>query len=145
MWSGGEIPKLVLLDGEGLGHTPESSSAVPTAVSRRIEAADAVLLVDSATQPMQEAPLAAMRAVVTTGNARKLIMAFTHFDAVKGDDLPNASAKAQHVRASAENMLATVGKELGPYAERALRQRLDRACFFLAESSRAIQRSHLLR
>lgn len=133
MWSGGEIPKLVLLDGEGLGHTPESSSAVPTAVSRRIEAADAVLLVDSATQPMQGAPLAAMREVVTTGNARKLIMAFTHFDAVKGDDLPNASAKVQRVRASAENVLAALGKELVPYAERALRQRLDCACFFLAD------------
>ncbi len=133
MWSGGEIPKLVLLDGEGLGHTPESSSAVPTAVSRRIEAADAVLLVDSATQPMQRAPMAAMREVVTTGNARKLIMAFTHFDAVKGDDLPNASAKVQRVRASAENVLAALGKELVPYAERALRQRLDCACFFLAD------------
>ena len=54
-WNGGEMPKLVLLDGEGLGHTPKSSSAVSTAVSRRIEAADAVLLVDSATQPMQAA------------------------------------------------------------------------------------------
>ena len=133
MWSGGEIPKLVLLDGEGLGHTPESSSAVPTAVSRRIEAADAILLVDSATQPMQKAPLAAMREVVTTGNARKLIMAFTHFDAVKGDNLPNTSAKVQHVLASAENVLAAFGEELGPYAERAMRRRLEGARFFLAD------------
>ena len=133
MWSGGETPRLVLLDGEGLGHTPESSSTVPTAISRRIETADAILLVDSATQPMQEAPLAAMREVVTTGNARKLVMAFTHFDAVKGDDLPNASAKVQRVRASAENVIAALGKELVPYAERALRQRLDCACFFLAD------------
>ena len=47
-WNGSEVPKLVLLDGEGLGHTPKSSSAVSTAVSRRIETADAVLLVDNA-------------------------------------------------------------------------------------------------
>ena len=132
-WNGGEIPKLVLLDGEGLGHTPKSSSAVSTAVSRRIEAADAVLLVDSATQPMQAAPLAAMREIVATGNARKLIIAFTHFDEVQGDNLPNASAKVQHVLASAENALAAFGEELGPYAERALRQRLERARFFLAD------------
>ena len=132
-WNGNEVPKLILLDGEGLGHTPKSSSAVSTAVSRRIEAADAVLLVDSATQPMQAAPLAAMREVVATGNARKLIIAFTHFDEVKGDNLPNASAKVHHVLASAESVLAAFGEELGPYAERALRQRLERARFFFAD------------
>ena len=132
-WDGTDVPKLVLLDGEGLGHTPKSSSAVSTAVSRRIDAADAVLLVDNATQPMQAAPLAAMREIVTTGNARKLIISFTHFDEVKGDNLPNASAKVQHVLASAENVLAAFGEELGPYAERALRQRLESARFFFAD------------
>ena len=132
-WHASEVPKLVLLDGEGLGHTPKSSSAVSTAVTRRIEAADAVLLVDSATQPMQAAPLAAMREVVTTGNSRKLIIAFTHFDEVKGDNLPNASAKVQHVLASAENVLAAFGEDLGPYAERALRLRLESARFFFAD------------
>ena len=131
-WNGHEVPKLVLLDGEGLGHTPRSSSAVSTAVSRQVEATDAVLLVDSATQPMQAAPLSAMREVVTAGSARKLIIAFTHFDEVKGDNLPRASDKVQHVLASAENVLAAFGEDLGPYAERALRKRLDNARFFLA-------------
>lgn len=133
VWNGIDVPKLVLVDGEGLGHTPKSSSAVSTAVSRQIEAADAVVLVDNATQPMQAAPLAAMREIVATGNARKLIIAFTHFDEVKGDNLPNASAKALHVLASAENVLAAFGEELGPFAERALRQRLEGARFFLAD------------
>ena len=132
-WNGSEAPKLVLLDGEGLGHTPKSSSAVSTAVSRRIEAADAVLLVDNATQPMQAAALAAMREVVATGNARKLIIAFTHFDEVKGDNLPTPSAKVQHVLASANNVLAAFGEELGPYAERTLRQRVEHARFFLGD------------
>ena len=132
-WNGNEVPKLVLMDGEGLGHTPTSSSAVSTNVSRRIGGTDAVLLVDNAAQPMQAAPVAAMREVVSTGNVRKLIFAFTHFDRVKGDNLPNASAKAQHVLASAENVLADLGEELGPNAERALRQRLENARFFLAD------------
>ncbi|WP_419924959.1 Rab family GTPase [Candidatus Poriferisocius sp.] len=132
-WNGSEAPKLVLFDGEGLGHTPNSSSAVSTAVSRRIEVADAVLLVDNATQPMQAATLAAMREVVASGNARKLIIAFTHFDEVKGDNLPNASARAQHVLASANNVLAAFGEELGPYAERALRLRVEQARFFLGD------------
>lgn len=132
-WNGSEVPKLVLIDGEGLGHTPKSTSAVSTAVSRRIEATDAVLLVDNATQPMQAASLAAMREVVATGNARKLIIAFTHFDEVKGDNLPTPSAKVHHVLASANNVLAAFGEKLGPDAERTLRQRVERARFFLED------------
>lgn len=131
-WHDGNRPKLVLLDGEGLGHVPRSTSSVGTAVTRRIEMADAVLLVDNAAQPMQAAPVAVMREVISTGNSRKLIVAFTHFDEVRGDNLPNAAAKARHVVASADNVLAAIGEELGPFAERALRQRLDKARFFLA-------------
>lgn len=131
-WKNGRTPKLVLFDGEGLGHTPKSSTAVPTRVSRLIEAADAVLLVDNATQPMQATPLAAMRELVATGNGRKLILAFTHFDEVKGDNLPNANEKAQHVLDSVENVISTLG-DLGPFATRILRTRLEAARFFLAD------------
>jgi hypothetical protein len=131
-WSNGAGPKLVLLDGEGLGHTPSTSASVSTTVSRRIEEVDAVLLVDSAAQPMQAAPVAAMRELARSGNATKLILVFTHFDEVKGDNLPTPSAKVQHVMASAENVLAAIGEDLGPFAERSLRKRLDDARVFLA-------------
>ena len=131
-WTNEPHPKLVLLDGEGLGHTVESSASVSTNISRRIETSDAVLLVDNAMQPMQAAPQAAIREVIASGNGRKLILAFTHFDEVKGDNLPDASAKARHVLASAENVLAAFGEDLGPLAERMLRKRIDSARFFLA-------------
>lgn len=130
-WSGGQQPKLVLLDGEGLGHTPKSVEAMSTSLTRRIESTDAIVLVDNAVQPMQAAPVAAMREMITSGSASKLLLVFTHFDEVKGDNLPNAVAKEQHVLASAENVLASVGEELGPFAERALRGRLKEACFFV--------------
>lgn len=130
-WNGGQQPKLVLLDGEGLGHTPKSVAAISTSLTRRIESTDAIVLVDNATIPMQAAPVAAMREMITTGSARKLLLVFTHFDEVKGDNLPNATAKEQHVLASAENVLASIGEELGPFAERALRDRLKEACFFV--------------
>ena len=132
-WANGETNRLVLFDGEGLGHTPESASSVSTNVSKRIQAVDAVLLVDNATQPMQAAAVAAMREVVSSGNGRKLLLAFTHFDEVKGDNLPRVSQKAQHVLASAENVLKSFGEELGPSAERILRKRIKGARFFLAD------------
>ena len=68
---------------------------------RRIDAADAVVLVDNAVQPMQAAPLAALREVLKKGDGRKLVLAFTHFDEVKGDNLPTIADKAQHVLDSA--------------------------------------------
>jgi hypothetical protein len=130
-WNDGQQPKLVLLDGEGLGHTPKSVATISTSLTRRIEAADAIVLVDSAVQPMQAAPVAAMKEMITSGSASKLLLVFSHFDEVKGDNLPNATAKEQHVLASAENVLASIGEELGPFAERALRLRLKEACFFV--------------
>jgi GTPase SAR1 family protein len=131
LWTNGTQPKLIILDGEGLGHTPKMNAAMSTALSRRVEQADAVLLVDNALQPMLAAPVSVMRELVSSGNASKLLVAFTHFDSVKGDNLPTPSAKAQHVLASAENVLSAIGEELGPFAERALRKRLEKVRFFL--------------
>lgn len=130
-WIEGDRPNLVLLDGEGLGHTPKSSSAISTSVTRKIESSDVVLLVDSAAQPMQAAPVAAMKEIIASGASEKLVFAFTHFDEVEGDNLPTANDKAQHVLSSVENVLGAVGEELGSFAERALRLRLERARVFV--------------
>ena len=125
-------PKLVLVDGEGLGHTPESSAAVSTSTSQDIQMADAVILVDNATQPMQAGTFAAIREVVQTGNGQKLILAFTHFDEVKGDNFATNADKALHVLASVDNAISSVGKDLGLSATRILRKRAGQAIFFLA-------------
>lgn len=124
--------RLVVLDGEGLGHTPASASSLPTSVSKRMEQVDAVILVDNATQPMQAAPVAALHSIVATGNVDKLLLAFTHFDLVKGPNLPRFSDREIHVKASAENVLKSIGEDLGAPSERALRRRVDAASFFLS-------------
>jgi hypothetical protein len=139
IWNGGQQPKLVLLDGEGLGHTPKSAAAISSSLTKRIDSVDAVVLVDDATIPMQAAPVAAMKEMITSGGAAKLLLVFTHFDEVKGDNLPNATAREQHVLASAENVLASIGEELGPFAERALRGRLKDACFFIGGIDKSLE------
>lgn len=131
-WLAGDRPRLVILDGEGLGHTPKTSSSVSTNIIRRIEEVDAVLLVDNSAQPMQAAPVAAMRELISSGNAPKLIVVFTHFDEIKGDNLITPTAMVAHVLASAENVSASIGEDLGPFAERAIRKRLETARVFLA-------------
>ena len=130
-WAGDSRQPIVIVDGEGLGHTPDSSSSLSTNLLRRIDMVDAVILVDNAAQPMQAAPVAALRSLIRTGNIKKLLMCFTHFDEVKGDNLPTFSAKRDHVLASAENVMTRLGEDLGPNAERALRARLAEQCYFL--------------
>jgi energy-coupling factor transporter ATP-binding protein EcfA2 len=141
IWNEGQQPKLVLLDGEGLGHTPKSAASISSSLAKRIDSVDAVVLVDDATIPMQAAPVAAMKEMITSGGATKLLLVFTHFDEVKGDNLPNAAAREQHVLASAENVLASIGEELGPFAERALRGRLKDACFFVGGIDKSLEAS----
>jgi hypothetical protein len=129
-WNDSKPPKLVLLDGEGLGHTASSAAGLSTNLAQRVETSDAVALVDSAVQPMLAAPIAAMKSIATSGSASKLIFCFTHFDEVRGDNLPGLTARQDHVLASAENVLKAIGEDLGPFAERILRKRLKDATFF---------------
>ena len=129
-WSS-EPVRLVLVDGEGLGHTPKSVATLSTHVATQLQEVDAVLLVDNAAQPMQAAPVAALKGIAVSGNANKLHVVFTHFDQVKGDNLPTFGDREQHVLASVENVLKAIADELGPAAERVLRRRIDAARFFV--------------
>lgn len=126
-----ERPPLVLIDGEGLGHTVDTAATLSTALTRRFDEVDCVLIVDNATQPMQAATIEAVKGIISTGASAKLLICFTHFDQVKGDNLPNAAAKEQHIRASIEGVLVALRDEVGPFAERAVRQRLDEGAFFV--------------
>jgi hypothetical protein len=138
-WAKGDAPRLVLIDGEGLGHTAKSAVALPTEVAQAIDEVDAVLLVDNATQPMQAAPASAVTSILTSGHASKLVFCFTHFDEVKGDNLGTASDRAQHVLSSVENFLSSIGEEFQQRAEREIRRRLGSHCFFLADIDKPLQ------
>lgn len=132
-WHEGDYPALVLFDTEGLGHTPDSSASMPTRLTRLIDEADAVVLVDNAEQPMQAAPAAVLRALARAGHAAKLRLTFTHFDGVTGDNLPTDSDRARHVLQACNGVLTRIGEDLGPFAERPLRYRVKNGSYFLAD------------
>jgi hypothetical protein len=135
----GVQPKLVLIDGQGLGHTPESASSVSTNITSRYAHVDVILLVDNATQPMQAAPLAVVRTTATGGFQEKLAIAFTHFDQVRGDNVPTVAAKREHVVNAARNVLTTLRTEIGPTLVRSLEQGLDERCFMLGWMQRGLE------
>ncbi|MCU0613454.1 MAG: hypothetical protein MUD09_00060 [Desulfobacterales bacterium] len=137
--NGSDPVRLVLMDGEGLGHTPESASSISTSITRRFQMADAILVVDNAAQPMQAAPTAVLQSLVSSGHHSKLLVAFTHFDEVKGDNLPNISMRKQHILDSYENSVSSVGKTLGPRAEKVLRSCRAERVFFLSNIQNTFQ------
>jgi len=123
--------KLALIDGQGLGHSPESSASITTRITRRFAEVDVILLVDNAQQPMQAAPLAVLRAVTSSGHNEKLAIAFTHFDQIKGQNLPTFSEKRAHVMASVLNALASLRDVLGVSVVNTIERSIDDRCFML--------------
>lgn len=133
--------KLVLMDGEGLGHTPDSSASISTSITERLREIDAVVLVDSAEQPMQAGPQALLRTLAASGHEKKLIVCFTHFDAVRGDNLPTVASKKQHVFRSLESAVTSVREVLGRTAESALNRAVIDRVFFVSSIQDPIKES----
>ena len=79
---------------------------------------------------MQAAPLSAIRAVLSSGHQRKLAMSFTHFDNVKGDNLPGPREKRAHVMASVRNGIGSF-KDMGQIAVSSLLRSVGDRSFML--------------
>ncbi len=126
-----EIPNIVLMDTEGLGHTWESANSLPTSITCRFEKADIILLVDNGQQTMLAAPQAVIRSVTVSGHDSKLSILFTHLDLVKGPNLPNNSAKTQHLRMSLENAMDGIVSELGDHVAKRLKRNLEEKVFYV--------------
>lgn len=124
-------PKLVLIDGQGLGHTPDSSTSVPAEITRRFGLADVILLVDNAQQPMLAAPQSVLRIVASSGHHHKLAIAFTHFDQIKGDNLRTLDDKRAHVMGSVVQAISSLRDIIGAPVAKAVEKTLLNRCFML--------------
>lgn len=142
-WIVGDAPKLIFLDGVGLSGARDPSASVPTVVSRQMHEADAILLVVNAATPPDSALLALLRELVVSGNTQKLFFVYTHFDQVQGDGLANVSAKAQHILAATDDLVTSIGEELGPNGATALRNRLHDARYFLSNIHRPLSETFI--
>ena len=123
--------QLVLLDGEGLGHTAREAASVSTRVTERFQDVDMILLVDNAQSPMQAAPLELLRSVGSSGHAHKVSVVFTHFDQVQGDNLHDHFQKVEHVRASIRNAVLSLRESLGAPVTEILERQLLLNDFYL--------------
>lgn len=128
-----EALRLVLIDGEGVGHNPETLRSLPGSVTDRMSTVDQVLLVDSASQPMLEGPTLVARTLERLGESAKLHLCFTHIDSMKdAENLPTLADKAAHVRDSAREVLHHLAREFGRPHLPDLERALDERAFFVA-------------
>lgn len=126
-----DLPRLVLIDGQGLGHTADSTASVTTKITRRFAEVDVIVLVDNAEQPMLASPMAVLSAVGTSGHYGKLAVAFTHFDQIKGDNLPGPTEKRQHVMASVRNSIGSLKEVIGGGVANSLLRAVDHDAFMM--------------
>lgn len=129
-WKDAPRPRVVLLDGEGLGHTPDSAASLPTHVTKLFHGVDVIMLVDNAEQPMLSGPSAVLRSVTAAGHDSKLALVFTHFDQMVADNLRTTRAKQDHVMRSVDNALSAIESGLGGTTARGLRRHLQDRVFY---------------
>ena len=132
-------PRLVLIDGQGLGHTPDSTASVTTHITKRFDRVDVILLVDNAKQPMQAAPLSVLRSVASSGHSGKLAVAFTHFDQIEGANLRKVEDKRSHVMQSVINAISN-RNVLSASEARSIECDIDKRCFMLGGIDRNLER-----
>lgn len=133
-------PKLVLIDGEGIGHSAKSASSISTRVTRRFSEVDMILIVDNAEQPMQTAPLELLRSIGNSGHGDKLAVAFTHFDLVKGPNFGSFQQKREHVMNSVRDAIGTLKQSIGAPVAAMLEKQIELHAFFLGGLDREIEK-----
>lgn len=126
------IPKLVIFDGEGLGHTPDTTSNLPSKIISSLDSIDAIILVDDAQSPMLASPNTVIKSTAISGHYRKLFLCFTHFDAVKGDNLATIQDKIDHIYGSVDNLLSKLENELGYDVKKFLVNHFNHSTYYLA-------------
>ena len=131
---------LVLLDGEGLGHSAKEAASISTKTTDRFHEVDLILLVDNAAQPMQAAPLRLLQDAGTSGHGDKLAVAFTHVDQVEGDNLNRRVDKRNHVQASITGAIVGLRELVSPRVSETLAARLNEYTFFLGALNRPASR-----
>jgi hypothetical protein len=87
---------------------------------------------------MLGASAAALKSIASSGELSKLVIAFTHLDQVKGDNLRNEVAKREHIFASSDNVFSSLGKELGRGVENSLKRLVLERTFFLSNIQESV-------
>ncbi len=126
-----EVPKLVIFDGQGLGHKTAISS-MPTNVIEYFKKSDGIVIVDNAQQPILDNVKMAIRTVIEFGYSEKTCIAFTHMDLMTGDNFGNFADRRQHIWAALESYLSDLRCQDKNFLSKTEADQMLSACFYFS-------------
>ncbi len=134
LWAAAELPRWVLLDGQGVGHEQGGSTkinrTVPPELARKFSDADVICLVDRAVPSMTGDAPVLLENLITRGHQDHLAFIFTHFEDVSAPDLDGAARKAKVLEGLSN---AIQGISSLPKAQRVILERTaESKSYFLA-------------
>jgi hypothetical protein len=130
---GGRRP-LVLCDTVGFGHYADTASDLHEEYTALCDRADCILVVESAKTSFSSNSLhQVLEAAATTGHVKKLAVAFTHMDALAGDDVVDDTELEEKALLGLRSAIDEhVAKKLSREAARQLMNHLTKNLFFFA-------------
>ena len=136
-WKHEELPRLVIIDGEGVGHDSNITTSLSMEVTNRFNEVDAIVLVDNATQPMLDIPKVILRDASSRGQQDKLIVAYTRFDQVEGSNMINDEERRDYVLGIQNGAVEAMQEayNLNPKMIRLLRDHLKVNTFFFPNTN----------
>jgi hypothetical protein len=125
---------LVLCDTVGFGHHADTASDLHEAYTALCDRADCILIVESAKTSFSSNSLhQVLEAAATTGHVKKLAVAFTHMDALAGDDVVDDTELQEKALLGLRSAIDEhVAKKLSREAARQLMNHLTDNLFFFA-------------
>ena len=135
-----EDRRLVLLDGEGLGHSAKEANSISTKVTEKFSEADMILLVDNAQSPMQAAPLELLRSVGSSGHGHKIAVAFHPLRPGERGQSWQLCSETQSCPASIGNAISSLRETLGAPVTETLERQLNTNDFYLGGLDRPTQK-----
>ena len=131
--TGGRHP-LVLCDTVGFGHYADTTSDLHEEYTALCDRADCILVVESAKTSFSSSSLhQVLEAAATTGHVKKLAVAFTHMDALAGDDVVDDTELQEKALLGLRSAVDEhVAKKLSREAARQLMNHLTDNLFFFA-------------
>lgn len=125
-------PKLVLFDGQGLGHKTTATS-LPTEIVENFNLSDSIIIVDNAQAPILDNVKVALKAVIEYGYSKKVVFAFTHVDLMRGDNLCKFDDKRRHVMAALNSYLFEMRRQNEDTFSDAEAEALTNSCYFFSD------------
>lgn len=128
--------KLVIIDGEGVGHNSNTMTSIPINITKKFQDVDIIAIVDNAVQPMLNIPKVIISDVASRGYHNKLALLYTRFEDVQGASLIDDEDRQDHVIAIQDGAIESFEAQgMNRKVVRQVREHLKNNVYFLSRAN----------